>query len=158
MPGGFEVIGREEKKENDLFFTCSLIDYIARKTKNRRLLVINKLGREKIEKIYDLADVYHSYSIEQVAEDFIIESVIETGEFDNIKECKYAIPTHWDIGKVYKRLINGVASAKNIEVIDALFEVYNSFICNLIDDYNGSFYFENPSFILETYLNGIVEE
>lgn len=27
------MIGREPQKENDLFFTCSLIDYIARKTK-----------------------------------------------------------------------------------------------------------------------------
>ena len=26
--------GRENPKDNDLFFTCSLIDYIARKTKN----------------------------------------------------------------------------------------------------------------------------
>lgn len=26
-------IGRESKKDNDLFFTCSLIDYIARKQK-----------------------------------------------------------------------------------------------------------------------------
>lgn len=152
------MIGREEKKENDLFFTCSLIDYIARKTKNRRIHVINKLGRERMEKIYELADVYHSYNIEKVAEDFIEESAIVMGEFDNIIGCNFAIPTHWDIGKVYKRLINGVALKNNIGVIDALFEVYSSFICNLIDDYNGSFYFENPYFILETYLHGRVDE
>jgi hypothetical protein len=34
------MIGREDKKVNDLFFTCSLIDYISRKTKNRRVLVV----------------------------------------------------------------------------------------------------------------------
>jgi hypothetical protein len=152
------VIGREERKNNDLFFTCSLIDYIARKTKNRRIIVVNKLGRDKINKIYDLADVYHSYNIEQVAEDFIDESAIEVGEFDNEKECNYTIPTHWDIGKVYKRLILGVATMRNIGAIDALFEVYNSFISNLIDDYNGSFYYENPIFILETYMKGFVED
>ena len=28
--------GRESRKDNDLFFTCSLIEYIARKTKNKR--------------------------------------------------------------------------------------------------------------------------
>ena len=33
--------GRENPKENDLFFTCSLIDYIARKTKNKRVDVVN---------------------------------------------------------------------------------------------------------------------
>lgn len=151
------MMGREEKKSNDLFFTCSLIDYIARKTKNKRAFVVQKLGRDKIQKIFDLADVYHSYNIEQVTKEFINEAQIPTGTFDNVKECNYIIPTHWDIGKVYKRLILGVASEKNICIVDALIEVYNSFICNLIDDYNGSFYYENPQFILNTYLTGKVE-
>lgn len=152
------MIGREDKKSNDLFFTCSLIDFIARKTKNKRTSIIQKLGKEKIEKIIDLADIYHSYNIEQVAEDFINEANIPIGTFDNVKDCNYAIPTHWDIGKVYKRLILGVADTKNIGIIDALFEVYNSFICDLIDDYNGSFYYENPQYILNTYLTGKIED
>ena len=33
MWGGFKVNGREDKKDNDLFFTCSLIEYIVGKTK-----------------------------------------------------------------------------------------------------------------------------
>ncbi|BCN31856.1 hypothetical protein [Anaeromicropila herbilytica] len=151
------MIGREDKKDNDLFFTCSLIDYIARKTKNKRLLVIQKLGKHKIEKIYDLADIYHSYQINQVADEFIEQVGIQEGNYDNVIECKYSIPTHWDIGKVYKRLILGVSDVKNIGVIDALFEVYESFICELIDDYNGSFYYENPKYILETFLSGKIE-
>lgn len=64
-------IGRENAKDNDLFFTCILIDYIARKTKNHRVDVVNALGKERIEKIYDLADVYHSDNIDRVSEDFI---------------------------------------------------------------------------------------
>jgi hypothetical protein len=152
------MIGREDKKTNDLFFLCSLIDYIARKTKNRRKYVVEKIGKEKIERIYHLADIYHSYNIEQVAEELSEEFKISEGDFDNVKQSNYAIPTHWDIGKVYKRLIIGVATTKNVEVIEALFEVYNSFICDLIDDYNGSFYFENPQYILETYLAGKVED
>ena len=44
--------GREDKKDNDLFFTCSLIDYIGRKTKNPRALVVNALGKRRLEKIY----------------------------------------------------------------------------------------------------------
>ena len=35
--------GRESRKDNDLFFTCGLIDYIARKTKNVRADVVNQL-------------------------------------------------------------------------------------------------------------------
>ena len=45
-------LGRESQKDNDLFYTCSLIDYIARKTKNKVKLKYGTFvylvnGREK---------------------------------------------------------------------------------------------------------------
>ena len=144
--------GRENAKDNDLFFTCSLIDYIARKTKNTRADIVNALGKNRLEKIYELADVYHSDNIDRVSDDFIEEASIKNGEFDNVKECKYAIPSYWDIGKVYKRLIKSVAAEEKTGIIDALMKVYNSFISNKIDDYNSSMYYENPSYLLECYL------
>ena len=63
----------------------------------------------------------------------------------------YSIPSYWDIGKVYKRLIKQVAEDEKIEVIDALLKVYNSFISAKIDDYNSSVYYENPSYIFECF-------
>ena len=144
--------GREDRKDNDLFFTCGLIDYIARKTKNTRATVVEKLGKERLSKIYDLADVYHCDNIDKVSNDFIQDAEIKTGNFDNVAVCRYAIPTHWDIGKVYKRLIKAVAEYEKIDVIDALIEVYNSFLSDKIDDYNSSMYYENPSYLLECYL------
>ena len=68
------MIGREDTKENDLFFTCSLIEYIARKTKNRRGNVVNALGFQRLQKIYELADIYHSDNIDRVSDDFIAEA------------------------------------------------------------------------------------
>lgn len=146
--------GREDQKANDLFFTCSLIEYIGRKTHNKRNVIVNTLGRKELERIYDLADIYHSDNIDRVSEDFIDKCNIPDGDFDNVRACRYAIPSHWDMGKVYKRLILGVAREKGEPVLDALEEVYNSFLCRVIDDYNGSFYYENPGFILECYLTG----
>lgn len=147
-----EQNGRENKKDNDLFFTCSLIDYIARKTKNTRVDVVDVLGKEKIEKIYDLADIYHSDNIERVSDDFIEECAIKEGSFDNVGTCMYAIPTYWDIGKVYKRLIIQVAEVQKLDIIEALLKVYHSFISEKIDDYNSSMYYENPSYLLECFL------
>ena len=143
--------GREPKKDNDLFYTCSLIDYISRKTKNVRSYVVNKLGKERLEKIYDLADVYHCDKLERVCDDFIDEANIEQGNFDNVADCGYSIPTYWDIGKVYKRLIKRVAEYEKIDIISALEKVYNSFISPKIDDYNSSVYYENPEYIFECY-------
>ena len=130
-----ENYGREDRKDNDLFFTCSLIDYISRKTKNKRADVVNLLGEDRLRKIYDLADVYHSDNIDRVSDDFIEEAQIP----------------HWDIGKVYKRLIKMVAKEQNIDRIKALQMVYNSFISEKIDDYNSSVYYENPSYIYECF-------
>lgn len=148
------MIGREDRKCNDLFYTCSLIEYIARKTQNQRSVVANALGKERISKIYDLADVYHSDNIEQVSDDFISAASISIGQFDNIATAKYAIPSHWDIGKVYKRLILGIAKNKGIDVVDALFEAYNSFVSEKIQDYNSSFYYDSPQNILKAFLDG----
>ena len=146
-------VGRISQKDNDLFFTCALIDYIARKTKNTRTDVVNRLGKEQISKIFELAGIYHCDNPERVCDDFIESAHIETGSFDNIADCGYAVPSYWDIGKVYKRLIKMVAEDKKIDVIDALFEVYNSFISPAIDNYNSSFYYDSPSAIFETYRN-----
>lgn len=143
--------GRESQKDNDLFFTCSLIEYISRKTKNIRADVVNKLGKERINKIYDLADVYHCDNIDAVSDSFIEDADIVSGKFDNIADCGYIVPSYWDIGKVYRRLIKMVAEDEKIEIIDALIEVYNSFISPKIDDYNSSVYYENPNYILECY-------
>ena len=143
--------GRESKESNDLFYTCSLIDYIARKTKNERKYVVNKLGKEYLEKIYDLADIYHCDNIDSVSAYFIKVCQIETGNFDNVGECRYSVPTYWDIGKVYKRLILQVAKDEKAGVIDALLQVYNSFLSLKIDDYNSSVYYENPSYFSYFY-------
>ena len=59
---------------------------------------------------------------------------------------------YWDIGKVYKRLIKQVALEKKIDVVDAIIEVYHSFISDKIDDYNSSVYYENPSYIFECFI------
>ncbi|MFI3206217.1 MAG: hypothetical protein R3Y33_03115 [Clostridia bacterium] len=146
------MIGREDKKTNDLFFTCSLIEYMARKTKNNSKYIANKLGRERLEKIYDLADVYHCENIDKVSYDFIQDSGIENGSFDNIISAKYNVPSHFDIGKIYKRLIIGIAKEKNISIIDALLFAYNSKMSDKINDYNCAFYYDSPQNILIVFL------
>lgn len=149
-------LGRESKESNDLFYTCSLIDYIARKTTNTRAYVVNQLGEERIDKIYNYADVFHCDNIDRVSDDFIEEAKIEPGDFDNVGECLYRIPSHWDIGKVYKRLILAVSEEYDIDVVKALMKVYNSFISEKIDNYNSSMYYENPSYLFECYREGKV--
>ena len=151
------MIGREEKMSNDLFYLCSLIEYISRKTKNKNSSIVNKIGKENLQKIYELADVYHSESLENVCSELIEIFNIKNGSFDNISTCRYSIPSHFDIGKVYKRLILGVSKDKKIDIIDALTNVYNSFVSEKIEDYNWGFYYDAPQNILNAYIDGKIE-
>ncbi|GHV65491.1 hypothetical protein FACS1894199_06320 [Bacteroidia bacterium] len=150
------MTGREKKEYNDLFFVCSLVEYISRKTKNHRNVVVNAIGKVKLQHLYELADVYHCENIDKLTDDLIQECHIEDGYFDNIAATQYQIPTHWDIGKVYKRLIVDVCNAQNQRPIDALVEVYNSWISRKIEDFNSSLYYENPSYLYESYHKGEV--
>ena len=143
----------EDQKENDLFYTCSLIEYIARKTKNEKKVIVQKLGKEKIEKIYNLAEVYHSEDIEQVSDEFIESCDISCGDYDIIKNCEYDIPSHFDIGKVYNRLILMISDNEE-EYIDNLIKVLKSWIIKNIDNYNSSMYYENPGYIYQCFIEG----
>lgn len=145
----------ESQKENDLFFTCSLIEYIARKTKNTKKTIVQKLEKENIKKIYELAEVYHCENIEKVSDEFIEKTNIEIGSYDVVSNCKYNVPTYWDIGKVYKRLIIMVNNNED-QYIDTLIEILSSWIIEKIDNYNSSMYYENPDYIYQCYIEGKV--
>lgn len=151
------MIGRELKESNDIFFLCSLIEHIARLTKNHRSVVVNALGRDKLQHIFSLADIYHSENLDKVSNELINACIIETGHYDNVANANYAVPTIWDIGKVYKRLIVDIANSRNSDdFIGVLIEAYNSWISRKIEDFNSSMYYENPDYILQSYLTGDV--
>jgi len=148
------MTGREDKNENNLFFLCSLIEYVGRKTKNHRNVVVNAIGKTGLQHIFDLADVYHSENMDKLLFELTKKYNIENGIFDNVSNAKYSIPTHWDIGKVYKRLIISVSKKENRPIIDLLSEVYNSWLSRKIEDFNSSVYYESPEYLLQSYLTG----
>ncbi len=146
--------GREDSRRNDLFFVCSLIEYVARVTKNERKTVVNALGRKGLEHYYELAEVYHCENIDKVTDELINKYGIQTGQYDNVAKSKDAVPTYWDIGKVMQRLVLKVAEASHQDVISSLMEVYNSWIIPKIDNYNSSMYYENTSYQYASYCAG----
>lgn len=145
-------MGEEPQRKNDLFFTCSLIEYIARKTKNTKKYIIEKLEKENIRKIYELAEVYHSENIEKISDELIQKYKIGMGDYDIIAKCENNIPSFWELGRIYERLIIMVNQNED-EYIDTLVNVLSSWIIEKIDNYNSSMYYENPSYIYECYIN-----
>ena len=142
----------EAKSNNNLFFTCSLIEYIGRDVKRTRKEVAEALGKDRIRRIYEYADVFHCEPIEKVAAEFIEESGITEGSFDNVGECRYRVPDYWDIGEVYERLIEDVSDDREESLVERLIEVYTSWIDDVISNYNSDFYYQSRDYIRECYL------
>lgn len=142
------------KYDNDLFFTCSLIEFIGRKKKLVRTDVVKYLGEDKVKRIYSYADVFNCEPIEKVADDFIKLCNIPEGEFDNIAKCRYAIPDYWKIGAVYERLIEDVAEESGKDIITCLFEIYSSWIDKSISNYNSDFFYQSRQYIALCYKEG----
>lgn len=142
------------KNNNNLFFTCSLIEYIGRKVKRRRCEVADSLGLERISRIYDYADVFHCEPIEKVATEFIEESGISKGNYDNEAACRYTVPDYWSIGEVYERLIEDSYTEENI--VEGIWQVYHSWIDEHISDYNTDFYYQPRDYIAACYEEGVI--
>ena len=148
------MIGREDKVANNLFFLCSLIEYIGRKTKNHRNVIVNAIGKNELQHILDLADIYHNENMDKLTFELIEKYSIKDGVFDNVCHAKYSIPSHWDIGKVYKRLIVDVSKKENKSLVEALIEVFNLWLSRKIEDFNSSIYYESPEYLFQSYLAG----
>lgn len=139
------------KNNSNLFFVCSLIEYIARGTKNRRLDVVRQLG-DDLSRIYKYADVFHCEPIEKVADDFIQKDNISDGNYDNLFKCKYTIPDYWDIGEVFARLIEDCYEEEN--VIKGIKEVYASWMAEKILNFNSDLYYQSREYLAVCYREG----
>lgn len=139
------------RNDIDLFFTCSLIEYIGRQCKLQRKQAAEYLGKEYLKRIYKFAGTLHCEPIGKVADDYIQMRKIPVGNFDNVKTCKYEVPDYWTIGEVYGRLIE---DAKEDDSIEMLVEVYNSWISEALSNFNSDFYYQSREYIYECYRQG----
>lgn len=141
-----------EKQKNDFFYVCSLIEYIARQTKNKRGIIVNALGEKGVEKqLYD-AEVNHCLSFEQVSDEIIARYKIPQGDFDTIIDCKYTIPSFMDIGKLYCIMIEDCAEPG--KEVNELINIFTSFISDKISNFSSDIYYQNPSYLECSYKAG----
>jgi hypothetical protein len=92
----------------------------------------------------------------KVENDWINDYTLEKGKFDitNVdKELVTTIPTPTEMGKVYERLIVDTLQS-NEDYVNGLIRVYNNPICEVIDNYNCSAYYEPSYVIARAYQDG----
>ena len=141
-----------EKQKNDVLYVCSLIETIARKTKNHRQDVIRHFTKAGSEPQLRLAEVNHCLSFEQVSDELIEDLNIPDGDFDTAAECRYTVTSATSIGMLYQGLV--LSTMKDDDAAQAILDVFSSFITDEISDFNSNVYYTNPDYLRCSYLEG----
>lgn len=140
------------KEKDNVFYVCTLIEYIARVTSNRRSDIIKFFDKKSLKRQLKLAEVNHCLTFEEVAGELIEEYNIPDGEFNTIKECRYTVPSVTSIGRVYQQLVLSICKKDEIE--EAIMDVFSSFISDEISDFNSNVFYSNPDYIKCSFLEG----
>lgn len=133
---------------NDLYFVCYMIERVARNIKQRNRYVVEHIGSEGLARQLSIAETNHCLNPEQVVSDWKNEYNLDNGDVDITKidsEFTDKFPSETQMGKVYARLIDSV-SKQGQDLVQTIQNVYASPICDAIDNYNSSAYYE-PSYI-----------
>lgn len=146
----------EEITVNDLYFICYMIERVARRIHQKNKYVVNQIGKAALLHLISVANVLHCENPLQVEDDWIEEYQLMEGKFDITdvdRDLAEKVPTALEMGKVYQRLI--VATTLSEEsFVDGIVRVYNNDICDTIDNYNCSAFYEPSYVIVRAYQNG----
>lgn len=146
----------EEVTENDLYFVCYMIERTARKLHQHNSYVAEQLGLHGLRHQLSVANVNHSANPLQVEQDWIDEYDLHSGDFDVTdvdRTLAEEIPSPTQIGKVYMRLILETLLPEE-DYAEAILRVYSDDICQTIDNYNCSAYYEPSYIIARAYHDG----
>jgi len=139
----------EEIQVNDLYFMCYMIERVARQVHQKNKYVVNTIGKNELYHLISCANVLHCENPLKVEADWINDYKLQNGDYDITsvdKELAAIIPTPLEMGEVYQRLIIDTMASKE-DYVDGIIRVYNNDICDVIDNYNGSAFYE-PSYVI----------
>lgn len=144
----------DDKTKDDIFYICTLIEFISRKTKNHRNDVISRLSQENLEHELKVAQVNHCLSFDQVADEWISKYGVVNGDFDTESTCRYTVPSVTAIGRVYQQLV--LSNVNTNTIIQSIISVFNSFISDAISNFNSSLYYSSPDYLRCSYEQGYI--
>ena len=136
--------------ENDLLFLCSMIERVVRKIKQKKSYVVNKIGNNELYYLISIANVLHSMNPLQVEDQWIEGYQLREGNIDATL-CSQ-IPSSMDMAKVYCRLVVDTMQDDE-DYVSGCMRVHNHEICDILDNYNASAYYEPSYVIARAYLN-----
>ena len=138
----------EKIDADDVYFVCYMIERVARQIKQRNRYVVNTIGAEGLYHLLSCAKAQHCENPEKIAHDWTQDYNLQAGDFnitDVDPELARIIPSELDMGAVYMRIVlNTMLADENYA--DAIIRTYNNPVCEVVDNYNASAFYE-PSYV-----------
>jgi hypothetical protein len=111
------------------------------------------MGPDEIRHQLSHASVNHCLPLAQVAEEVCARCSIQTGDFDTVSTCRYQLPTETAMGRLYQQLICDVRE-ESTPLECAILQVFSSFLCDEICNFNSSLYYSGSDYLKWCYLEG----
>lgn len=139
------VENRKDSLDDDLYFTCYLIEIIGRDRRLERKDVVNTIGADGLRTIYNDAPILHCLSPERNVGEQCELFNIPYGTFDNLDKCSWTKPSATGIGRLYASICAYAFKTRNdqgADLLQTVVEVYNSFLDEVISDYTSPTYWQ----------------
>ena len=131
-----------------------MTEHVARKLHQKNKYVVNSISKDEWERLISLANVLHCENPLKIEAEWIEEYKLKRGDFDITDvepEFVDQIPSETQMGKVYMRLILATLQPEE-DYINGMIRIYNDEICDMIDNYTSSAYYE-PSYVITRAYN-----
>ena len=138
--------------EDDIYYTASLLEFLARSTHNRISDVAQALGIDGISWIYEFANVNHCLSFEQVSDEMAERYHLKNGTFDALASKPEGIrePSFLSIGRSYSDLVVDVEKDP-AKYPEALYKILNSPISKEMSNYRSAFFCSPRDYLYYAY-------
>lgn len=100
--------GMDRNYFDDIYYTASIIEYTARRTRNAKSAIVKAMGTEAFQQFVDLADVNHCLSFLQVSDELIARYGITQGTCEVLP--LHAEPSYLQVGAAYAKLVANTES------------------------------------------------
>ena len=143
-----------EQIKSDVIYVCAIIEHVGRVTYNRNQTIVEIIGVDGIAWQLEHAQTSHCLTFDETSEELIEEYKIQQGDFDSVGNCTGRVPLPIHLARTYKSLVVNIAENSDKSLAEIIYDVFTSFISDEISDFNTSTFYENPSFIYHSYLEG----
>ena len=136
------------KEYDNMFYLCWLVERFHRSTGIPHNDLVKKIGKHKLQHIYDYADVYHSENPDQVVGELAEELGLPVPPLFHELPEERKTPPFSKIAKSAARVINDVVSD---DYVQGVYNYYSSFLPPILADTENNLYWSSKEYLVACY-------